>query len=202
MNIIDIASLISSILALLISVLSIFYAMTIKSYEILINERMQIYQKIKDSFQNLRGLTKKYEISKYCEQNRSDDYCQQLRNEYNQLESLLSQTEPQEYFLMQQVKELIDMAVGICNTFQQCNDLPEQFEKEAKITFLFADIYCWTLWLYIQGLHKLWGRLASYHKLFDKNFIEVYERAKHLHGEQATDFFKRYTLKKILGKGQ
>lgn len=94
----SIASYIISVLALLISVLSIFYTMTIKSYEILINERMQIYQKIKDCFQKLRGLTKKYEILKFCDQNKSDDCCQQLRDEYNRLESLLSQTEPQEFF--------------------------------------------------------------------------------------------------------
>lgn len=191
-------SLISSVLALIISVLSIFYTMSIKSYEILINERMQIYQKIKDCFQNLRGLTTKFYILKCCEQNKSDDYCQQLRDEYNRLESLLSQTEPQEFFLMQQVKKLIDMAVGIYESLQQCNGLHE-LEKEAKITFLFADIYCWTLWVYIQSLHKLWGRLASYHRLFDKSFKKIYKRAKRLHMGQNPEFFNNYPLEMILG---
>lgn len=102
---------------------------------------------------------------------------------------------------MKQVKKLIDIAVGICESFQQCNGL-DDLEQEAEITFLFADIYCWTLWLYIQGLHKLWGRLASYQRLFDKDFKKVYERAKRLHMKQTPDFFNNYSLERILGEKQ
>lgn len=208
MDVISTASFILSAFSLLISALSVFYGMTLKSYEILINKRMQTYQEIKDCFRKLSKLTKKYEISKYCEQNRSGDYCQQLRKEYNQLESLLSQTEPQEFYLMHQVKKLIDTAVGICESVQQCGGLDE-LEQEAEITFLYSDIYCWTLWLYVQGLHKFWWRLVSYHRMFDKNFKKVYERAKRLHSKdvyenaerlhEEPDFFKRYPLEKILG---
>lgn len=199
MDIIGSVSLMISASALLFSGVSVFYSTTVKAYEIFINERMQIYQKIKNCFQELRGLTKKHEISKYCRQNRSDDYSQQLREKYNQLESLLTQTEPQEYFLMRQTKSLIDMAVGICGSGQQCSDSSE-LDNEAEITFLFADIYCWALWLYIQDLHKFRARWASYHNMFDKNFKKVYKRAKRLHKEPPADFFNEYPLKKILGK--
>lgn len=195
---ISIASFIFSAFSLLVSAFSVFYGMTLKSYEILINKRMQTYQEIKECFQTLRGLTKIYEIEKYREQGKVVDYCQQLRNKYNQLESLLSQTDPPEFHLMQQVQRLIEMAIEICKTAQQCNSILDEFMKESKVTFLFADIYCWTLWLYVQGLHKLTCRFKSYGKLFDKNFKKVYKNAKYLHGN--SHFFKRYSLKELLGK--
>lgn len=190
---IEVIAFILSIFSLLISAFSVFYGMTLKSYEILINKRMQTYQEIKECFQKLRGLTKIYEIEKCRGQGRTDSYYQHLINEYNRLESLLSQTDLPEFHLMQQVKKLIEMAIEICTAKQQYSNIPDEFMKEVQITFLFTDIYCWTLWLYVQGLHKFTWSFNSHSKKFNKNFEKVYKNAKRVYGESC--FFKRYSLR-------
>lgn len=194
-TIISAVSLILSALCLFISALSVFYSATLKSYEILINKRMQTYQEIKDCFHKLRGLTKEYEIAKYCGQDRAKEYCKKLREKYYQLESLLSKTESPEFYLLDQVKELTEMAMRKCNSTQKCSSM-DALKREAEITFLFADIYCWTLWIYIQGLHKIRWRVLSYHRMFNITFKKIYKRTKRLHPEAV--FFQKYPLDKIL----
>lgn len=198
MDCVSIGSLMIAVAAIFVSALSVFHGTTQKAYEILLNKRLQNFQEIKDCFQNLRKLLRKQELLKQCGRDEGAEYCEQLMEGYNRLESFLSRTDATDFCLMEQVMRTIKLAENICASAKQSRCDLEKLEEEAAVTFLFADVYCWTIWWYYQNLHKYTGHLKSYDRSFDKNIKKIYARAKHLH--QNSVFFERYSIDKILGK--
>ena len=109
--------------------------------------------------------------------NSKEKYLADYEMAYAKLYGVLSTVGKQEYYLLREY-ELLRKEV------HNYVESPTEETKKAlndqrdRIKY-FTDIYLWTLWNYIQRLHKK-NNEDKYHKLFDKQFEKIFKESQKL----------------------
>lgn len=186
-------ALIGALISLFVSVLSLINSNRIKSYEFMIRHRMDTYDQIKKSLLHLKKITKTDSVKDCLENGCGNQVLQQFDEEMDRLDILLTRTEPQEYALLAEFDTLRD-SLSVCLK-PDLTPKWKELKDQADICFIFADIYTWALWQYLQRLYK--NFLFHLPKLFQRRMKKAYKNAKKLFSKEHP-FFKKYdSVKKL-----
>lgn len=158
-----------------------------KSFELLTKQRLQTFNLEEKYFAELRLLSSPESLKIAKESGSKDTYMLDIRKIICELQSLLSGVENHEHLLMKEIGVLRDkIEIYLYDETSALNEVTKQF----KIINTFIDIYLWSLWNYIQTLHKEKSRKKR-QKKFENELLDNYKRAKDL--KDVPEFFTKYS---------
>lgn len=147
-----------------------------KSFELLTKQRLQTFNLEEKYFAELRLLSSPESLKIAKKSGNKDTYMLDIRKVICELQSLLSGVELHEHLLMNEVDILRDkLEIYLSDETDTLDKVAEQLD----IVNTFIDIYLWSLWNYIQTLHKEKNR-EKRQKKFDEELKDNYDRAKKL----------------------
>lgn len=179
-----------SFLALVFSVASLINSNHLKSYEFMIEHRLKTYDLLQNRFSELKYLTSAEYMDTHRGKENPAEFTQLLSKYTAELETVLSRSQWQEFLLLEHCSELKQAALVYYQ--KPSEESGAELLQQADIVFVFADIYLWSLWQYLQQLHK--KREMDMPKLFEKKFIETFRLTKEKYGRagRLSVFFAKY----------
>lgn len=179
-----------SLFALVFSVASLINSNHLKSYEFMINHRLKTFDLLQNRISELKHITSVEYIDAQLGKTSPVEYAQVLSGLTDELAVILSRSQWQEFLLLEHCGELKQAALVYYREPSEASGA--ELLKQADMVFVFADIYLWSLWQYLQQLYK--KRKAQMPELFEGEFRETYEQAKYnyLRKNQKSVFFEKY----------
>lgn len=179
-----------SLLALVFSIASLINSNHLKSYEFMINHRLKTFDLLQNRISELKHITSMEYIDTQLGKTSPVEYAQLLGGLTDELEVILSRSQWQEFLLLAHCGELKQAALAYYQEPSEASGA--ELMKQADMVFVFADIYLWSLWQYLQQLHK--KREMDMPKLFEKKFKETFRLAKenYIRAGRLSVFFAKY----------
>lgn len=184
-----ILTMVGAIVATLIASINIRKYKEHKSYDLFTVKRLKTYDCILKAYQELMYISSVDYINMATSLS-YEKYLAEYEILISKFNGLLSTTEEQECFLLHECR-LLHKAVKDYIELKTAESEQTLIEQRNKVNY-FMDIYIWTLWNYIQRLHKK-NNEDKYHKLFDKQFEKIFKESQKLN-KKRTDLFKCYQI--------
>lgn len=186
---------IAAFFAAIAALIGVYKVNSQKSFELLTQERLKQLEIERSVTKRLRILTSTHQISKMRRQSISSvEYQLQIKKEIAQLKEVMTVIEKQESVLFHELVILEKDAVLFY--MKPDKESLSKLKEQKEIFFMLMEIYDWSLWKYIQGLHRKTKKLEHQ---YDLSFAECYYRAKIIASKAPCfrPFFNEYTCEKL-----
>ena len=164
-----------------------------KSYDLFTAKRLRTYDCALKTYQNLMAISASEYILKAIS-NSKEKYLADYEMAYAKLYGVLSTVGKQEYYLLREY-ELLRKEVHNYIESPTTETKKALNDQRDRIKY-FTDIYLWTLWNYIQRLHKRKSE-DEYHDFYDEQFEKIFARSRDLNASETT-LFKDYKIDMLI----
>lgn len=185
--------MVGAIVAALIASINIRKYKEHKSYDLFTVKRLKTYDCILKAYQELMYISSVDYINMATSLS-YEKYLAEYEILISKFNGVLSTVGKQEYYLLREY-ELLRKEVHNYIESPSTETKKALNDQRDRIKY-FTDIYLWTLWNYIQRLHKKKSE-DEYHDFYDEQFEKIFARSRDLNASETT-LFKDYKIDMLI----